>query len=154
MLRSNRPETIDYRLNTKFRLRILSFALWFLLFSAIVIGGGANFCGGTFTIGYAQDRFIYSAKGKRNPFIPLVTSDGRLLKLEPQEGQINLTLEGIIYDKIGTSYAIVNSQILKVGDTIDEYRLLKIEEERVVFMKDGQPIEIELDSQEVKDEEQ
>jgi hypothetical protein len=95
-------------------------------------------------LSFAQEGFIYDAKGKRNPFIPLVTADGRLLKLEKEEGQVGLLLEGIIYDKHGLSYAIVNGEVVKIGDIISDYRVLKIEKNKVIFIKDGQPVEIEL----------
>ncbi|MBU4346535.1 MAG: general secretion pathway protein GspB [Candidatus Omnitrophica bacterium] len=95
------------------------------------------------SIGFAQEQFLYDAKGKRDPFISLVTSDGRLLKLE-QETTEGLLLEGIIYDKGGLSYAIVNGAVVKIGDKINEYQLLKIEEDKVAFIKDGQTLELEL----------
>lgn len=93
---------------------------------------------------YAQEQFVYDAKGKRNPFIPLVSPDGRLLKLEKEEAPGNLAIEGIIYDKHGQSYAIVNGQVLRIGDEVLGYRVLKIEKNKVTFIKDGQPQEIEL----------
>ena len=93
---------------------------------------------------FAQEEFFYDAKGKRDPFIPLVTPDGRLLKLEQEEGATGLSLEGIIYDKNGTSCAIVNSEIVRIGDKVGEFQVLKIEEKGVIFIKEGQIIEVEL----------
>ena len=93
---------------------------------------------------FAGEEFIYDSKGKRNPFIPLVTSDGRLLKLEQQEGSSDLLLEGIIYDERGLSYAIVNSEIVKIGDEVRGYQVLKITKNSVVFIKQGGLLEIEL----------
>jgi len=93
---------------------------------------------------FAQDEFIYDSKGKRDPFIPLITPDGRFLKLEKEEGTLGLLIEGIIYDKSGLSYAIVNGEVVKIGDKINNYSVLKIEKNRVIFIKDGQPIEVEL----------
>ncbi len=48
---------------------------------------------------FAQEQPAYDSKGKRDPFIPLVTPDGRLLNLKNQETATGLTLEGIIYDE-------------------------------------------------------
>jgi len=98
--------------------------------------------------GYAQEEFIYDAKGRRNPFIPLVTSDGRLLKLKEAEALSGLLLEGIIYDKQGLSYAIVNGEVVKTGDKSGDYQVLKIEKNKVIFIKEGEPIEIELKREE------
>ena len=99
-------------------------------------------------LAFAQEEYAYDAKGKRNPFIPLVTSGGRLLKLDRQEGVSSLTLEGIIYDKHGLSYAIVNSEVVKVGDKIGGYQVLKVESNKVVFIKDAKPLVIELKKEE------
>jgi len=97
---------------------------------------------------YAQEQFVYDSQGKRNPFIPLLTADGRLLKLE-QEGPVgSLLLEGIIYDQHGLSYAIVNGEVVKVGDAIGDYQVLKVEKNRVIFIKEGETTEIELKEEE------
>lgn len=93
---------------------------------------------------FAQEQFIYDAKGKRDPFIPLVTPDGRLLKLEEKEGIAGLLLEGIIYDDGGLSYAIINGEVVKAGDTINAYQVREIGKDKVFFIKDGQPVELEL----------
>ena len=98
---------------------------------------------------FAQEEFLYDAKGKRDPFIPLVTPDGRLLKLEHEGGVAGLSLEGIIYDKNGTSCAIVNSEIIRIGDKVGEYQVLKIEEKKVIFIKEGQIVEVELKKEEL-----
>lgn len=97
-----------------------------------------------FSISLAQEQFVYDAKGKRNPFIPLVTPDGRLLKLEKEETASGLLLEGIIYDEHGLSYAIVNGAVVRVSDKVGDYQVLKIEKNKVIFIKSGQTLEVEL----------
>lgn len=93
---------------------------------------------------FAQGDFIYDAKGKHDPFIPLVTPDGRLLKLEQEEGTAGLSLEGIIYDKNGLSYAVVNGEVVRIGDEVGGYQVLKIEENKVIFIKEGRAQEVEF----------
>ena len=105
-------------------------------------------CAFGFIFSYAQEEFVYDAKNKRDPFIPLVTSDGRLLKLEQEEGTQGLLLEGIIYDDKGISCAIVNGEVVRVGDKAGGFQVLKIQKDKVVFIKDGQPTEIELKKEE------
>jgi len=97
----------------------------------------------------AQDNFVYDSKSKRNPFIPLVSPEGRLLKLDKAEddsasGSGGVSLEGIIYDKHGRSFAIVNATVVGIGDIVGDYRVLKIQENRVILIKDGQPLEVSL----------
>lgn len=98
---------------------------------------------------FAQAEFVYDSKGKRDPFIPLVTADGRWIKLEDETGQDKaLSLEGIIYDKNGLSYALVNSEAVKIGDKIGDYQVLSIEKNKVIFIKEGKTQEIELKKEE------
>ena len=103
-------------------------------------------------VSYAQGEFVYDAKGKRNPFIPLVTPEGRLLKLDKQEATSaeGLVVEGIIYDKFGRSFAIVNTNVVGIGDAVGDYQVLKIQENKVIFIKDGEPLEVELTKEEVQ----
>lgn len=92
----------------------------------------------------AQDDYKYEASGQRNPFVPVITADGRIIQLESEGRKEDVALEGIIYDKKGLSYAIVNGQVIKVGDTLGDSRVLKIEKNKVVFIKDGQITEVVL----------
>jgi len=94
----------------------------------------------------AEEQFKYDPKGKRNPFIPIVTSDGKFLKLESEEDISNkeLVLQGIIYDKSGLSFAIVNGAVVKTGDMVEGYQILKIEKSKIIFIKDGQLSEVRL----------
>jgi hypothetical protein len=95
---------------------------------------------------FAQENFVYDPQGKPDPFTPWVTSDGRLQILESKEkkGESELSLEGIIYDKYGLSYAVVNGEVVKIGDTIDGFQVLKIEEKRVIFIREGELKEMEI----------
>jgi len=113
------------------------------LSGAIILGFVLYLCAS-----YAQDMVTYDAQGKRDPFIPLVTPDGRLLKLEQPSGSAALSLEGIIYDKEGISYAVVGGEVVKIGDEVSGYQVLKIEQDKVIFIKDGEPMEIELKEEE------
>ncbi len=117
-------------LNTKtFWLFFCSLVFWVLIFEIRC---------------FAEEQFVYNAKGKRDPFISLVTPDGRLLKLEKEEGSAGLSLEGIIYDEHGLSYAIVNGEVVRVSDKVSDYQVLKIEKNKVIFIKDGQITEVGL----------
>ncbi len=93
---------------------------------------------------FAQDQFVYEAKGKRDPFIALITSDGKFLQLEKTEVPGGMSLEGIIYDKNGVSYALINGLVVKIGDDVGDYRVLKVEDKKIILIKEGQITEIEL----------
>jgi len=98
----------------------------------------------TISLALAQQTFKYDVQGRRNPFISLVTSDGRLLKLDIVEKSGKFSLEGIIFDKNGISLAVINGVVVKVGDLIDGYTVLKVENNKVILIKDGEMRELEL----------
>lgn len=87
--------------------------------------------------------YTYKYQGKRDPFIPLISSSGYLINLEPQENEI-LHLEGIMYDPQGESMAIVNGELVAVGETIGDYLISSIESERIIVIKDNEKVEIEF----------
>lgn len=97
---------------------------------------------------FAEEEFIYNSKGRRNPFIPLVTSDGRLLQLDKKETSGELSIEGIIYDKSARSFAIVNGSVVGIGDKVAGYQVLKIENNKVTFIKDGEITEVKIKKEE------
>jgi len=93
---------------------------------------------------YAQEEFIYKPEGMRDPFSPLVTPDGRLVNLDAMKGATVLKIEGIIFGQKPYSYAVVNGLVVKEGDELDDYQVLKIEKEKIIFIKDGKTLEAEL----------
>jgi hypothetical protein len=92
--------------------------------------------------------YKYNSQGRRDPFIPIVTTDGRLIKVKPEGGVTGLALEGIILDENGVSYAMINGDVVKIGDDINGFEVLKIEDNKVILIKDGEPLEIELNKEE------
>jgi hypothetical protein len=97
----------------------------------------------------AQDEIIYDAEGRRDPFMALVTRDGRLINLEPAEDEAKIILGGIIYVENGISYAIINNEVLGVGDYILGYTVLSIDENKVVLIKDGEKVDCVLEKEEL-----
>lgn len=94
---------------------------------------------------FAEGEYVYDAKGKRNPFTVLVTPDGLLLKLDVEEGAQGVPrVEGIIYDKNGVSYALANGEVVKIGDMVGLFQVLKIEASKVTFVKEGSTFEVEF----------
>ncbi|MDD2866631.1 MAG: general secretion pathway protein GspB [Candidatus Omnitrophota bacterium] len=92
----------------------------------------------------AQDqKYAYTPQGRRDPFVPLVSPAGYLINLEEEEDAV-IRLEGIMYDPKGDSMAIINGELLKVGEGINGVVVSKIEPNKIVVVKDNQKIEIEL----------
>ena len=90
-----------------------------------------------FSLAFAEE-FRYDSQG-RDPFIsPAQNLSGG----EWSRGE--LKLEGVILDRKGSSFAIVNGQIIQEGQTLQDFQLKKVEENRVFFEKDGESFEIIL----------
>ncbi len=92
----------------------------------------------------AGGEFAYDAAEKRDPFITLVSSDGRVLEPQINRKTDRLNLEGIMYDPAGFSYAVINAQVLKVGEMAGDYQVIRIEPQKVILIKDGKELEAEL----------
>jgi hypothetical protein len=93
-----------------------------------------------------EGEFVYDAQEKRDPFIPLVSSDGRIL--EPRLSRKTkdaLYLEGIMYDPAGLSYAVINAEVARVGDPVGDYKVIKIESQKVTLLKDGKEVELKME---------
>ena len=90
----------------------------------------------------------YDSKGKRDPFLPLVTPDGRILEFSTgTEGEGGLYLKGITFDAGGASYAVINDEIVKIGDRIEGCEVLDIQPKKVILTKDGEKIEIGINEE-------
>lgn len=89
----------------------------------------------------------YRAKGKRDPFVPLVTAEGQRfhppgVDEEEVSGAANVTLQGIVYDPAAESYAIVNGQVVHEQDLVDGMVVLRIQPTTVTMLVDNQPREL------------
>jgi len=90
-----------------------------------------------------EQKTPYSYQGKRDPFMPLITPTGYLLNLEPEENAA-LRLEGIMYDQKGESMAIINGELVRVGEPVGDAIVSSIEPTKVTIIKDNQTVELEL----------
>ncbi len=94
---------------------------------------------------YAQETFEYDAKGKRDPFVPLVSGQG--VYVSDAYGITNIKdirLEGIVWDGTKGSIAIVNGEIIREGQEIGSVKVIKIERDAVLFDVDGETVKVEL----------
>ena len=89
-----------------------------------------------FSLAFAEE-FRYDSNGRRDPFISSADAGAQMASGE-------LKLEGIVVDKKGGSYAIVNSQIVRERDSLEGFLLKKVESNRVIFEKEGEDFEIIL----------
>ena len=92
-----------------------------------------------FSLAFAQE-FRYDSHGKRDPFV----SPAQVLTTGTQVSAGELRLEGVIVDPVGSSYAIVNGQIVREGDTLEGFLIKKVQANQVVFEKAGEIFEVAL----------
>jgi len=110
----------------------IKFFLWNLLFCFGIIFL-ASF------VGFAAEQATYNAHGKRDPFVPLVTSTMRssasgLLGVENID---ELSIEGVVYDPGHGSVVIVNGAILKEGEELGNVKVLEVKPEGARFLVNG-----------------
>ena len=100
-----------------------------------------------------EEPFIYTDKGKRDPFIPLVDENGRYL-LDNEEFCTfdDLNLSGILWDPEGKSSALINNQIVKIGESIGGFKVTNVTKDSVVLFKDGKEYIMRLSIEEEKEQ--
>ena len=84
---------------------------------------------------YAQGAFVYDDHGKRDPFVPLVSTSGMVVTYDEDLSVNDLVLEGIAADASGNNAAIVNGKFVKVHDHIGSYVVDVIAVDHVEFLK-------------------
>ena len=104
--------------------------------------GAANFT-------FAQNaQFVYDDRGRRDPFWKLVSPSGSILNYETDILISEMTLEGIIFDPQGKSFAIINSNVVKPNDRIGMYVVQAIEPRKVTLLKEQEKFILELKKEE------
>ena len=97
---------------------------------------------------FAEEGFNYNAKGKRDPFIPLVSeSGGYASDAYEASAAEDIRLEGIVWDDVKGSIAIINGEIAKEGDSLGTMKILKINKDSVIFGVGGENVKIELNKE-------
>ncbi|MCM8782883.1 MAG: hypothetical protein NC909_00575 [Candidatus Omnitrophica bacterium] len=93
--------------------------------------------------------FSFGQQSQRDPFISLVTEDGRLLTFKEKKSD-ELSLDGILYDPYGRASAMINAEIVQIGDWIGGYQVYKIESDKVILLKEGKELILKLEKEEEK----
>lgn len=113
------------------KLQILAIAIVFL--SCSFRFGFLGYCQGS------QERFIYDAQSKRDPFIPLTDKKqptGLREEFRPPQVKaklpVQIKVEGILW-KGEQAFAILNGKVFKKGQNLGEVRIKEIEKDRVIL---------------------
>lgn len=83
------------------------------------------------------ERPLYSARGKRDPFVQLVTLSSRqsagLISVESID---EIMIEGMVYD-VKDSIVIVNGSVMKEGDEMGNVKVIQIRPDGALFSVNG-----------------
>jgi hypothetical protein len=97
---------------------------------------------------FAEEGFTYNPKGKRDPFIPLISeSGGYTSDAYEASAAEDIRLEGIVWDDAKGSIAIINGEIAKEGDVMGSMKILKINKDSVIFDVGGENVKIDLNEE-------
>jgi hypothetical protein len=102
-------------------------------------------CSGDFSVAN-EHKFVYDSKEKRDPFVSLVGKNVKLTDVELLDSIADVKVEGVIVDPHMTSSAIVNGQILKVGDFMGGFKLEKVTNYYIIMTRDGEEHKIQFRS--------
>jgi type II secretory pathway component PulC len=99
-------------------------------------------------IAVVDGEFKYNAKGKRDPFIPLISESGGYASDAYEASAVeDIRLEGILWDDAKGSIAIINGEITKEGDSMGSIKILKINKDSVIFDVGGESVKIDLNKE-------
>lgn len=95
-----------------------------------------------------QTHFVYDDRGKRDPFWPLVSDSGTILNYGTDFLITDLSLEGIMAGEDGKNFAIINGRVLKAEDTIGQFVVQQIDDDRIVLKQGSRKFELKLKKEE------
>ncbi|MCG3176347.1 MAG: hypothetical protein MOGMAGMI_01296 [Candidatus Omnitrophica bacterium] len=81
---------------------------------------------------------LYDAQGRRDPFVPLISSGGHGGSgLAGIESVNDVDVQGVVYDPGGDSVAIINGAMLRVGEEFSNVKIKEIRQDGVLFEING-----------------
>ncbi|OGX41266.1 MAG: hypothetical protein A3C53_00950 [Omnitrophica WOR_2 bacterium RIFCSPHIGHO2_02_FULL_68_15] len=89
----------------------------------------------------AVTAWAYDAKGRRDPFVPVVTMAGTRREPPPTDVAAGPrgapVLEGIVHDPNGRSLAVINGTVWQAGEMRDDVEVMAIGPSSVVIRRRG-----------------
>ena len=93
------------------------------------------------TVWAADEQVVYDAHGRRDPFVPLITATTRestgLLGIESLD---QAEIEGIVYDPKNGSVVIISGTVLKEGEELGAFKVLKIKSDGALLSLNGNQV--------------
>ncbi|UCD55111.1 MAG: hypothetical protein JSV93_06280 [Candidatus Omnitrophota bacterium] len=111
-------------------------------------------------VAYAQKTYIYDARGKRDPFVPLVSTaypskekpkeeKKRVIEslediMSVEDARFYLRLQGIAHDDSGKKVAILNGETVEEGETVGKLKVKKILKNEVTLIIEEQEYKLNI----------
>lgn len=95
-----------------------------------------------------NSEFVYNDHGKRDPFWTLLGHRGAILNYDNDIQASEMSLEGIMVEPEGDSVAIINGNIVKLGDKVGFFIIREIRPNEVVLQKNKETITLKLKKEE------
>ncbi len=102
----------------------------------------------TFQLAFAE-KIQYDSAAKRDPMIPLIGPNG-LIAQKAMRSDFNI--EGIILDPKGGSVVVINGEVYKAGDQINEATVVQILQDRILLSQDDEEKTVWLREEIIKKE--
>lgn len=96
--------------------------------------------------------FMYDNADERDPFISLIAGDVKFADMKDIEVG-NLALEGIIFDPLQGSFAIINGEVYRVADFVSGFEIKEVAEDHIKVQKNDVLYTVKLPSDEQKNDE-
>ena len=95
-----------------------------------------------------ENEFIYNDHGKRDPFWTLLGRRGTIITYDKDIHATDMILEGVMIEPSGDSIAIINSNIVKVGDKVGLFIIKEIQVNTVILEKGQEIVTLKLKKEE------
>ena len=92
--------------------------------------------------------FTYSDHDKRDPFWSLLGNRGTILNFDKDIYASDMVLEGVLLEPTGDSVAIINGNIVKIGDKVGFFIVKEIQVNMVILEKGQEIITLKLKKEE------
>ncbi|MBU0469399.1 MAG: hypothetical protein KKF78_06170 [Candidatus Omnitrophica bacterium] len=91
-----------------------------------------------------EDILKYDDQGKRDPMLPLVSTEGIIENYDDSLSISDLSLEGVMLGDGDSSLAIINGKIVKLKDKVGDFVVHEIKREKVYLIKGNKIFELQL----------
>lgn len=103
---------------------------------------------------YTQETCIYDARGKRDPFVPLVgiappPEEKKIIEslediVSIEDARLYVRLQGIAHDTSGKKVAILNGEMVKEGETVGRLTVKRIFKNEVTLSIDKEEYKLNI----------